>query len=276
MSNQTNAMLTNMAINYAAPYVAEQYSINLSSSASAMGLSSSSSQSVSGASSNAGAVMAAAGAAQDVAGIWSSNGDTTQKLQATRDRAALAVADYYTAGFASQAYAFAWKKWPGTMQKIQKFRNKLDVGTRYIGKLFKSDKWKTEGKRLQKLLDKGVQIPEELQGSLKLTKGRSREELVNPNVARDFVGTAPDGTWVNNKFALSRKESDLKAEDIWGFSGFFEKFGNDWLGKFSQDQRKQIADKALELGVVKEHHGTIDIKWSPELEQFANKVQESK
>lgn len=127
------------------------------------------------------------------------------------------------------------------------------------------DKWKTEGKRLGKLLEQGVAIPEEMLGAMFQTRGRSKEELVNPNFPRDFVGHTDQG-FVNNKFALSRDEKDLHPEDIMGYSAFFEKFGNDWLGKFSEEQRWAIAKVALDSGAVREKHGTIHVNWKPELE----------
>jgi hypothetical protein len=94
-----------------------------------------------------------------------------------------------------------------------------------------------------------------------LTKGRSKSELVNPKYAADFTGQTSDG-FVNNKFANSRNESDLRPEDIWGYASFFEKYGNDWTGKFNEQQRRDIAQKALDAGAVREHHGTIDIDWN--------------
>lgn len=146
----------------------------------------------------------------------------------------------------------------------------LLVGGLAVGGLFGSrfgdkDMWKTEGKRIQKLVDSGVEIPDILRHSQMLTRGRSKEELVHPNYPQDFVGMTPEG-WVNNKFALSRDEKDLKAQDIWGNAAFFEKFGNDWLQTFNEDQRQAIAQLVLEAGLVREHHGTIDVAWTPEIE----------
>lgn len=77
----------------------------------------------------------------------------------------------------------------------------------------------------------------------------------------DFVGVDPTNHWVNNKFAASRNESDLTAKDIWGSDAFFEKYGNDWLGKFTPGQRENIAKQALDAGAVREHHGMIDVDW---------------
>lgn len=130
------------------------------------------------------------------------------------------------------------------------------------------DMWKTEGKRLGKLLDKGVSIPESLQLPRQLTKGRKLKDLINPNLPADYVGVSPQYGWTNNQFANTRNEKDLRPEDIWGYSAFFEKYGNDWLGKFNEQQRREIAQKALDAGAVNEHHGTIDITWTPELDSI--------
>lgn len=128
------------------------------------------------------------------------------------------------------------------------------------------DMWKTEGKRLGKLIDKGIVIPEALQGARWIGQGRKTKDLINPYLPKDFVGATPQYGWVNNKFATSRDSKDLTARDIWGYSAFFDKYGNDWLGKFSEKQREDIANRALQRGAVKEHHGTIDINWTPELD----------
>lgn len=136
------------------------------------------------------------------------------------------------------------------------------------------DRWKTEGKRLEKLLKNGVEIPQELLGAMNLTRGRSKEELIHPGFPADFVGMTPDG-WVNNKFTNSRDEKDLQPQDIWGNACFFEKFGNDWLGKFSEEQRFEIAKSALDTGAVREKFGTIDVRWTPELEEKIRVIGEA-
>jgi len=134
------------------------------------------------------------------------------------------------------------------------------------------DMWKTEGKRLGKLLDRGIIIPEQLQGARWLGQGRKTKDLINPYLPKDFVGETPQYGWVNNKFATSRNSADLTGKDIWGYSAFFDKFGNDWLQKMSPAQREAIANKALERKAVNEHHGTIDINWNPQLESDVNQI----
>jgi hypothetical protein len=123
-----------------------------------------------------------------------------------------------------------------------------------MGKRWNPDEWQTEQKRLKKLRDRGIAAPE-MEADF-LSKGRSMEEL------RDIEQKKIDsGKYGNLEFATSRNESSLKPEDIWGYSSFLEKFGNDWLGKFDEAKRRQIAKSALESGAVREHHGTVDVDW---------------
>jgi hypothetical protein len=178
-----------------------------------------------------------------------------------------AVAAYYTAGLSTLGEGFARKQWGGTMKKVDKLMSNPVINPIMgASKLWTSDKWKTEGKRLKGLQDKGVVIPEFLQGAMTQSRGRKTKDLINPYLPQDFVGATPQYGWVNNKFATSRDSKDLTARDIWGYSAFFDKYGNDWLGKFSEKQREDIANRALQRGAVKEHHGTIDINWTPELD----------
>ena len=224
-------------------------------------------------SSSAGTALAVTQTVGDIYQISESNMTSTEKAQATADRIGLAVADYYTAGLASVFYSWASKQWGGTIKKIKKFNAKYNPITKIVSKLFGSDKWKTEGNRLNKLLDNGINIPDSLLLPTKLQRGRSKEELVDKSVPLDFIGFTREGKWVNNVFADTRDISALQPEDIWGYAAFFEKFGNDWLNTFSGDKRWNIASKALELGLVSEHNGTIDIKWSPELEAYAASIE---
>lgn len=125
-----------------------------------------------------------------------------------------------------------------------------------VAETFDTNRWRTEGNRLQDLVDDGVEIPEEMRGAMNLTRGRSKGELVA--IEQEKIKAGGRG---NVEFAESRKESDLTAEDIWGSAAFFEKYGNDWLKKFSESERRDIAQKAIDSGAVREHKGTIDVDW---------------
>ena len=96
---------------------------------------------------------------------------------------------------------------------------------------------------------------------------------VDKTQAADFVGnTADSGKWVNNKFAASRDVKDLVGKDLVGYATFNEKFGKDWMNNYSLDQKEKIAQKALDLGAVTEGRGTINVKWNPEIENYAKEV----
>lgn len=135
------------------------------------------------------------------------------------------------------------------------------LGAKYalpmLGSLGDKNMFLTEGNRLQDLAKKGVGIPQQLAATLPQGKGRSTDELVAQSEA-----AKQQGLYSNTEFAKTRDISLLKPEDIWGYSAFFEKYGNDWLNKFTPEQRWTIAQNALASGAVNEHHGTIDIDWT--------------
>lgn len=100
-----------------------------------------------------------------------------------------------------------------------------------------------------------------------------RRQLFDTTLAPDFVGNSPTSKeWVNNKFAKSRNEKDLVGKDLVGYATFLEKFGKEWQDNYSLDQKEKIAQKALDLGLVNEHHGTVDVKYTPELEAYAKQI----
>lgn len=135
---------------------------------------------------------------------------------------------------------------------------------------FDKDSWDTERKRLQDLKDQGYNIPQNLFDSSP-TKGRSIEELINHNYANDFVGRGKDNEWVNNTFAQSRNESDLRPEDVVGYSAFIKNFGNNYLNA-SLEKKLALAKYALENGLINEHQGTIDINKTNDLENQAKQI----
>jgi hypothetical protein len=148
----------------------------------------------------------------------------------------------------------------------------LSLAYNPLKKLWDKDSWRGEQTRRGKLAEAGVTGWDQLNAATpQLKKGRSIAELLNPNYANDFQGMTKDAGFVNNKFAGSRNEGDLRPEDIWGYSAFGEKFGNDWLGKFTEDQRRKIAQTALDAGAVKEAKGSVNINFNPELDK---KIQE--
>lgn len=130
----------------------------------------------------------------------------------------------------------------------------LGGGAALANKMGDKDRWKTEQKRLAKLREQGINIPQ--QEADGLTGGRSKQQLIDLELAKQARGE-----YSNVDFARTRDERFLKPDDIMGYATFAEKYGNDWFGKFDDKQRREIAQKALDAGAVREHRGTIDVNW---------------
>lgn len=136
----------------------------------------------------------------------------------------------------------------------------VGAGVGYFGNLGDKDAFQTEYKRAQALRDKGIDWKLNAE---KPAQGRSIDELVA--LENEKVKA---GQYGNPTFAASRNEADLKPQDITGYAAFGEKFGKDWMGT-TEASRNAIAQQILNAGGVREHHGTIDINFTPELEKFA-------
>lgn len=205
---------------------------------------------------------AAAGAFNAGAALMG-DGTEEEKTQQAAHQVGMAVANYYTAGLAGLADGYARNQWGGTMKKVDDFMWNNPLGAMYGLNLatrpFDTDKWKTEGNRVKKLLESGVEVPEEFRGRMYQKRGLSKKQLVNPKYANDFQGMTADG-WVNNKFQNSRNEGDMTYFDLAPYAAWAEK-RNDWW-KLSDAQRRAITDKAQAAGAVREHHGTLDIDWN--------------
>jgi hypothetical protein len=142
--------------------------------------------------------------------------------------------------------------------------------------LFDKPQTQVEESRWKDLGDQGFGVPDWVANGTDISaKGAG----ARPDLAADFIGLAPTagdavgmgatpaGTWVNNKFAESRDVGDLTAKDIWGYAALPELFGKDYVTT-SEANREAIAAKALELGLVSEGKGTIDIKDDPALREY--------
>lgn len=135
---------------------------------------------------------------------------------------------------------------------------------------FDKDSWDTERKRLEDLKDQGYAIPQNLFDNSP-SKGRSIQELINHDYANDFIGRGKNNEWVNNTFAQSRNEADLRPEDVVGYSAFIKNFGNNYLNA-PLEKKLALAKYALENGLINEHQGTIDIEKTNDLEDQAKKI----
>jgi len=71
------------------------------------------------------------------------------------------------------------------------------------------------------------------------------------------------GWELNETFKKSRKESDLTGKDITQAASLYGIFGDRWKNA-SEENRIKVADEALKRGLIREHHGTIDLTTQPQ------------
>lgn len=200
--------------------------------------------------------------------LTSSNLTDEQKATEAGRVVPRAAAAYFTGGLSLAGEGLARKQWGGTAKKLDSLHSKihpLSIASRF----WTSDKWKDEGNRLKKLEEQGIDVAPEHEGRMYQQRGMKFDQLVNPNVARDFKGYDPRYGWVNNKWTLSRNTADLAPEDIIGTATMYEKFGKDWMGKYNTKQRLAIAKTILDNKAMNEGKGTWNVSWTPELEAQA-------
>lgn len=115
-----------------------------------------------------------------------------------------------------------------------------------VGKLasaiFSKPRTKVEEARWKKLREAGFDVPKWV----------------------DANDTSQKGTELNPIFQQSRNEADLRPEDISQFATNYENFGQNW-GALSDADRNRIMQLALDNKLVREHKGTVDINWTPEV-----------
>lgn len=72
--------------------------------------------------------------------------------------------------------------------------------------------------------------------------------------------------WENNPiFAKSRKESDLTGKDIENAATFY---GITGYAGADAAKKEAIAQEAINKGLIREHHGTIDLSMTPEYQEY--------
>ena len=150
---------------------------------------------------------------------------------------------------------------------LPSWTNPLYVPTKIIGELFGGPRTRVEEKRWNALKNAGFDIPKWVAEGKDIKDTGFRKDL-----ASDFVGFDDKGEWVNNKFAKSRNESDLTAQDVNQYAVMPETFGTMW--KTASDESKtKVANIALQGGAkVREHHGTLDMQWDPQSLRVAQDI----
>lgn len=147
-----------------------------------------------------------------------------------------------------------------------------DKASGFFKGLFGGSKTQVEQDRWKKLQDAGYKYVGEGATDPSKKAPIPKGQMAAPELGPDFVGFNPQtGQWVNNQWSISHDESTLTGRDIWGYAAFAETFGNAWM-EMPEEGRLAIADQALKLGLVREHHGTIDVNFTPELIEFSKQV----
>ena len=97
--------------------------------------------------------------------------------------------------------------------------------------------------------------------STKEIQADRRSALLKSGVTgyEDFLKNT-EGTVSDKGFEASRDESLMTPEQVWGGTGMFETFGNDWLGKYGEEDRRAISQGLIDQGLIDEKKGGIYIK----------------
>jgi len=101
-------------------------------------------------------------------------------------------------------------------------------------------------------------------------KSLAEQGIVVPNTEGALHGKA----WENNTaFAQSRNEADLTGADIKDNAYLYGSIPG--YSKWSDAQREKAGQQALNMGLVREHHGTIDVNMadSPEYQAWVKQMQ---
>lgn len=177
--------------------------------------------------------------------------------------------------------SFEQGDWKGGMGQVDILGNLINKGSdvlnlpdwlnpNYVpGKLattiFHKPRTKIEEQRWKKLREAGFEVP-------KWVEDKSlKSDIYREDLGENFVGRTAEGNFVNNIFARSRNEADLRPEDLMERATNYEMFGRNWANA-DEETKRQILQSVLDAGVVREHKGTIDINWTPELLEQAQSL----
>lgn len=186
----------------------------------------------------------------------------------------MGVADYFTGGLASLGRALALRT--GIGRKAERFvdnklirNDPLNKFWAYSGILGGLSTEAKQQKRAKDLIDKNVtgykDYYSQSKGSLDEYKKQYGKKITNTAGARsdldsNFIGYDPEsGRWINNAYANTGDLSTLRPEDAWGSEGVFKVFGNDWLGKYTGDERRKITQALLDAQAFRSDSGDLVI-----------------
>lgn len=147
--------------------------------------------------------------------------------------------------------------WSFTRRKLglSKDVDPLDWATRIGKEMFGGAQTKIEEKRWDKLKEYGFEVPAWVKDKAK-KPGVYRKEF-----GENFIGTDAEGNAVNNKFAKSRNEADLTANDIKDFASNYETFGKIY-GQATDEEKRRIMQIAIDNKLIQEARGTVQVNWT--------------
>lgn len=77
-------------------------------------------------------------------------------------------------------------------------------------------------------------------------------------------------------FSEMKESGQLTPEDVWGGHGMFTTFGDDWLGKYSEQQRRDISQRMLDEGLIDSKKGDLVVTNSKRAKEIAAEVSGAK
>jgi hypothetical protein len=76
-------------------------------------------------------------------------------------------------------------------------------------------------------------------------------------LAKDRAAGKVNPAGVNTQFETTRDEQYLRPEDIWGSQDVMTAGGNDYFGKWNEDQRRKYSQGLLDAKLVQEKKGGV-------------------
>lgn len=75
-----------------------------------------------------------------------------------------------------------------------------------------------------------------------------------------------------NTFDGKKAAGKLAAEDVWGGEGIFKTFGSDWLGKYNENQRRDISQALIDNDLLGSSKGDITVKDANKAKEIASSI----
>lgn len=91
---------------------------------------------------------------------------------------------------------------------------------------------------------------------------------------QDYLGSEQQGIDAQypNTFDGKKEAGTLGAEDVWGGYGMFKTYGNDWLNKYSEDDRRNISQALIDNDLITSNKGDIVVRDENRARELASQV----